>query len=85
MDPRLRTALRLVWTIVVAQAAFILLLGLFLSPAVAVGSVAALLVAVVWVARRRRKMRQATGGAAGPSSTPSASSPRDEAAGLVPK
>ncbi len=59
MGPRLRTALRLAWTIVVAQAAFVLLLALFLSPAMALGSVAALLVAFVWVARRRRKSREA--------------------------
>lgn len=61
MDARLRTALRLVWTVAVAQAAFLLLLALFLSPAVAVGSVAALLVALLAVARRARKARQAAG------------------------
>lgn len=61
MGPRFRTALRLVWTIVVAQAAFVLLLAFFLSPAVALGSVAALLVAFVWVARRRRRSREAAG------------------------
>lgn len=64
MDPRFRTALRLVWTIAVAQVAFLLLLALFLSPAVAVGSVVALLAAFIWVARRRRKAH----GAAVPSS-----------------
>lgn len=59
MNPRLRTALRLVWTVVVAQAAFALLLALFLSPVVAVGSVVALLAVFIWVARRRRKTREA--------------------------
>lgn len=58
MDPRLRTALRLVWTIVLAQVVFALLLGLFLSPAVAIGSVALLLVLFIWVARRKRRMRK---------------------------
>ncbi len=55
MGPRLRTALRLVWTVLVAQAFFVLLLGLFLSPVVAAGSVAALLALVVFVARRRKR------------------------------
>jgi len=65
MDPRLRTALRLVWTIVLAQVVFALLLSLFLYPAVAIGSVALLLVLFIRVARRKRRMREA-GGAQSP-------------------
>lgn len=57
MSGRVRTGLRLLWTFLVAQAVFFLLLALFLYPGAALATVAVVLALLLLVARRRRRAK----------------------------